>query len=200
MKIPTIDEAIDMINQAENLNPGPWIMHSKSVAENARHIAKKCTGMDSDTAFILGLLHDIGRREGFKQILHTFDGYYYLMKLGYDDAASICLTHSFPIKDISTFFGEFDCTEEERLLLQNHLNEKEYTDYDRLIQLCDAISMPHGAVVMEKRFVDVATRHGLPDFTLKKWQSYLDLKKYFDIETNLNIYTILPDIIENTFN
>lgn len=199
MKIPTIQQANDMLIEAKRMNPGPWIEHSKSVADNAKLIAEKCSHMDADFAYAIGLLHDIGRREGFKDIMHIFDGYYYLAEKGFDDAASICLTHSFPIKDVNTFFGRFDCTQEEITFLQNYLDEKDYTDYDKLIQVCDSISMPQGAVVMEKRFVDVATRHGLPDFTLKKWQSYLKLKEYFDEKAKCNIYTLLPNIIENTF-
>lgn len=200
MKIPTIEQANDMLNQAEKMNPGPWVEHCKSTANNAKLIAEKCVHMNADSAYVFGLLHDIGRREGFKDIMHIFDGYYYLSGHGFDDAASICLTHSFPMKDIYTFFGKIDCTQKEISFLQNYLEEKEYTDYDKLVQVCDAISMPRGAVVMEKRFVDVATRHGLPDFTLKKWQSYLKLKEYFDDKAKCNIYTLLPNIIENTFN
>lgn len=36
-----------------------------------------------------------------------------MMQLEYDDAARICLTHSFPIQDISTYIGNFDVSEEE---------------------------------------------------------------------------------------
>lgn len=199
MKTIPIEKALAMLNEAEQMNPGAWVQHSVSVADNAKIIAGQCNDMNPDTAYVIGLLHDIGRRAGVKHIMHIFDGYNYLMELGYNDAARICLTHSFPIKDINTFFGRFDCTQEEKQFLHEYLNEIEYTDYDRLIQLCDAISMPQGAVLMEKRFVDVAKRHGLPEFTLEKWQSFLDLKSYFDNIAGVNIYTILPNIVENTF-
>jgi hypothetical protein len=59
--------------------------------------------------------------------------------------------------------------------------------------------MPQGAVVMEKRFVDVVMRHGLPDFTLRKWRAYLDLLKYFNEKTGCSIYELLPNVVENTF-
>ncbi|WP_315072598.1 hypothetical protein [uncultured Clostridium sp.] len=74
-----------------------------------------------------------------------------------------------------------------------------YDDYDRLIQLCDAISLPNGACIMEKRLIDVALRHGLPDFTIDKWKAFLDLKKYFDKLCDCNVYTLLPNVIENSY-
>lgn len=67
------------------------------------------------------------------------------------------------------------------------------------IQLCDAISLPDGACIMEKRFVDVALRHGLPEFTLDKWKAFMDLKKYFDEKCGCNIYSLLPNVMENSY-
>lgn len=51
---------------------------------------------------------------------------------------------------------------------------------------------------MEKRLIDVALRHGLPDFTIDKWKAYLGLKKYFDELCGCNIYTVLPNLMENS--
>ena len=79
---------------AAQMNPGPWDRHSYSVANNARRIAQKVPGLDSDKAYVMGLLHDIGRRAGVTGILHIFDGYDYLMGLGEPDLARICLTNS----------------------------------------------------------------------------------------------------------
>lgn len=198
MKIPTIEEANRMVAEAKGMNPGPWVAHSYAAAENAKHIAVKCGGMDAQAAYVMGLLHDIGRREGYTYIRHVVDGYTYLSEQGYDDAARICLTHSFPVADIHNYFGKVDCTPEEAEFLDHYLESVEYDDYDRLIQLCDALSLPQGAVVMEKRLVDVAMRYGLPDFTLTKWQANFDLKEYFDRRAGCNIYTLLPGIAENT--
>ena len=49
--------------------PGPWVWHSISVAENAGLIAVKINSMDSERAYVMELLHDIGRREGFKAVM-----------------------------------------------------------------------------------------------------------------------------------
>ena len=60
----TIENAKRELNLAAQLNPGPWEQHSISVANNARLIAQKVSHMDSDRAYVMGLMHDIGRRAG----------------------------------------------------------------------------------------------------------------------------------------
>lgn len=183
---------------AAQLMPGPWEQHSMSVARNARLIAEKTKVMDCDKAYVMGLMHDIGRRAGIKGILHIFDGYDYMMRMGQEEIANICLTHSFPIKDVNTFLGKYDCSSEQKAFLQRFLESRQYDNYDILIQLCDAISLPKGACIMEKRFVDVALRHGLPDFTIDKWKAFMNTKKHFDELCGCNIYTLLPNVLENS--
>lgn len=199
VQVPTTEQAALLLEDAYKMNPGPWADHSKVVGSTAKAIAASCPDLDEDIAYTLGLLHDIGRREGWKHIAHIMDGYKYLTQLGYTDAASICLTHSFPIKDVHTYLGRIDCSQEDLEFIDKFLAEINYSDYDRLIQLCDAISLPHGAVLMEKRLVDVAIRHGLPEWTLRKWKSFFELKQYFDLVSGKNIYTLIPDIVDNTF-
>ena len=195
----TIQEAEYELEKGAEMNFGPWKMHSISVAKNAQLIADKVNGMDSDKAYILGLLHDIGRRAGNKAILHIFDGYDYMMSINQPEIARICLTHSFPINNSSIFFGKYDCSSEQKSFLDKYIEETVYEDYDKLIQLCDAISLPDGACIMEKRFVDVALRHGLPEFTLEKWKAFMNLKKYFDEKCGCNIYSFLPNVTENSY-
>lgn len=194
----TPSEADKELKIAAQLTPGPWEQHSISVAKNARLIAEKVEGMDCDKAYVMGLMHDIGRRAGIKGILHIFDGYYYMMSIKQEEIARICLTHSFPIKDVNTFFGKYDCSSEQKEFLAAFLENSEYDNYDILIQLCDAISLPNGACIMEKRLVDVALRHGLPDFTIDKWKAFMNTKKYFDELCGCNIYTLLPNVLENS--
>ena len=155
--------------------------------------------MDGEKAYVMGLLHDIGRREGVTAIRHIFDGYDYMMSLDQPEIARICLTHSFPERDIRTYFGAYDCSEEQLEFLRGVVENKAYDDYDRLIQLCDAISLPDGACIMEKRLVDVALRHGLPEFTLKKWRAFMETKKYFDELCGCNVYSLLPRVMENSY-
>lgn len=191
-------EAEKELQVAVGLNPGLWGNHSISVAKNAQIIAKNVKGMDSDKAYILGLLHDIGRRAGVTGIMHIFDGYNYMMSINEPAIARICLTHSFPSKNVNTYSGKYDCSPEQMEFLKSYINKIEYDSYDILIQLCDAISLPNGACIMEKRFVDVALRNGLSEYTLEKWKAFIKAKKYFDNLCNCNIYSLLPNIIENS--
>ena len=50
----------------------------------------------------------------------------------------------------------------------------------------------------EKRFVDVALRHGLNDFTLDKWKAFIGTKAHFDHLCGCNIYELLPNVLENS--
>ncbi len=194
----TVKEAGELLELGNERNPGSWKRHSLSAAENARLIGQKA-GMDGEKAYVMGLLHDIGRREGVTAIRHIFDGYDYMMSLDQPEIARICLTHSFPERDIRTYFGAYDCSEEQLEFLRGVVENKAYDDYDRLIQLCDAISLPDGACIMEKRLVDVALRHGLPEFTLKKWRAFMETKEYFDELCGCNVYSLLPRVMENSY-
>lgn len=194
----TLTQAETELQNAVQRNPGPWEQHSYSVANNARLIAQKAPGMDPDRAYVMGLMHDIGRRAGVTGILHVFDGYDYLMELGQPELARISLTHSFPIRDVCTFFGKYDCSEQQLSFLQAYLDGTEPDDYDILIQLCDAISLPNGACIMEKRFVDVALRHGIPSFAVEKWKAFMGTKTHFDKLCGCNIYELLPNVLENS--
>lgn len=91
--------ALFELETAEKMNPGPWVEHVKNVASAAKIIAKNA-GMDGEKAYVLGLLHDIGRRTGIAQVRHIIDGYDYAVSKGWDEVARICLTHSFPVKDV----------------------------------------------------------------------------------------------------
>ena len=193
----TLEQAKEELRIAVQNNPGPWEQHSLVSADNAMRIAEKA-GMEPEKAYIMGLMHDIGRRVGVTGMRHIVDGYRYLMEIGQPEIAPVCITHSYPIKDPDMFAGKHDCTEEEKKLVADILKTKEYDDYDRLIQLCDAISLPEGACIKEKRFVDVVLRHGMDSFTIEKWRAYLELKKYFDSLCGCDIYTLLPGIIENS--
>ena len=94
--LPTAEEAMRELKLAEELNPGPWVGHSVNVGIAARMIAEKVPSMDPEKAYIVGLLHDIGRRVGIVNIpTHVYEGYRYCMEKGWDEAARICMTHSY---------------------------------------------------------------------------------------------------------
>ncbi|MDR3598141.1 HD domain-containing protein [Clostridium sp.] len=198
-ELPKLEEAKMLLEEAGRLNPGPWISHSKYVAESARLIALETRELDSEKAYILGLLHDIGRREGVTDMHHIISGYNFLKEKKFDEAAKICLTHPFLVKKIECYSGKWDCSESEIEFIKDYLGNVEFNDYDRLIQFCDAIAIPSGFCLIEKRMVDVVLRYGINDLTIDKWKITMDIKQYFENKIQKSIYTILPGVVENTF-
>ena len=130
---------------------------------------------------------------------HIIDGYVFLSKMGFNDAARICLTHSFPLADIHAVSGEWDCSQEEIEFVSDFLSKVEFTTYDRLIQLCDAVSLPSGFCLIEKRMVDVALRYGVNSLTVEKWKAHLEIQQEFEQVIGKSIYKLLPGIVNSTF-
>ena len=187
---PSREEAHRLLAEAEVCNPGPWGDHSRNVALCAERIAR-AAGMDEEKAYILGLLHDIGRKFGIKHLAHVWDGYHYMMSLGYPDAARICLTHSFNFPSLDGYIGKRDIPGEQQREIQDMLNLLEYDDYDRLIQLCDALAMAEGVVDMEERMLDVKRRYG--NYPQEKWDNNFALKAYFEAKAGKGIYEIVKN-------
>jgi HD domain len=199
MKIPTLSEAEKLLTEAEQRNPGPWVAHSRNVALAAKCIAEH-SNLDAKAAHILGLLHDIGRQEGVTSMRHTIDGYIFLNSLGYDNAARIALTHSFPYKHVDAIFGYWDCGLEEQKMVEDFLEATTFDDYDKLLQLCDCLALPTGLCLLEKRMIDVALRHGVNEYTVPKWKAFVDIQKEFEQKMGQSIYKVLPGVVETTFN
>ncbi len=179
---------------AGRMNPGPWTAHSRHVAEAAQRIAGACGELDQEKAYVCGLLHDIGRRNGVSALRHAVDGYDYLMGRGWDEPARICLTHSFPIRDVEADIGRKDITPEQYAFLRDYLAGTEYDDYDRLIILCDSLATAEGFCILEKRWVDTTRRYGVFPFTVERWNRTSEIKAYFEQKTGRSIYELLPGI------
>lgn len=77
------------------------------------------------------------------------------------------------IQDIDTSIGVFDMDDEDRLFMKRFVENASYDEYDRLVQLCDAVAMPEGFCILEKRFVDVALCYGLSGHLLDFWMCML---------------------------
>ena len=195
--LPTADEAIEELEIAGRLNPGPWVKHSMNTGAAAKYIAEKVPGLDSEKAYICGLLHDIGRRAGITDIpTHVYDGYKYCMEKGWDEVARICMTHSYlRMQDEFSYEPE---TEHEKDIKDYIMNYGEPDDYDKLIQLCDSLATDYGFVILEKRFVDVTRRYGIMEGYIKGWEVAFSIKEYFEKKMGCSIYDVLPDIGRTT--
>lgn len=187
--MPTREKAEELLADAERCNPGAWGNHSRVAAHCAEKIAEECGDLDANKAYILGLLHDIGRKFGVRHLRHVSDGYSYMNSLGYDEAAKICLTHSFNNQTTDVYVGSFDTTEEELHMIQNALETIVMDEYDKLIQLCDAIAGSNGVLDIEERMNDVKKRYGF--YPQEKWENNLKLKRYFEEKMGKNLYIVV---------
>lgn len=192
--LPTREEAEKILSEAEDCNPGPWGNHSRIAALCAEKIALACQDMDAEKAYILGLLHDIGRKFGTRHLGHVYDGYKHMLSLGYDEVARICLTHSFSVPDITAYIGNFDITEEEQKEVAKALEQSIFDDYDRLIQLCDCLAGSEGVMDMEARMADVKRRYG--SYPQDKWDMNMYLKELFEEKSGRNIYEVVMNGVE----
>lgn len=187
--LPTKEEALRLLREAEKLNPGPWMDHSLVVADCAYQIAKRCPDMDAEKAYIVGALHDIGRRFSKKHLQHVIDGYRYMTSLGYDEAARVCMSHSFNTKNVADYIGKNDVTSEEYAQIERFIDDAVYDDYDRLIQLCDSLAMPSGPVDMDVRMDDVMNRYGR--YPKNKRDMAHETKRYFEQKMGQNLYEVI---------
>ena len=154
--------------------------------------------LDPDKAYILGLLHDIGRgyKSGYTTIPeHIFQGYQYAMKNHWNEVARICMTHSYPIKE-----EDFNCEPQgEEAFIKDYIVHCTYDDYDKLIQLCDSLAIAEGFCLLEKRFIDVARRYGLWDTSVARWNALFEIKESFEQRMGCSIYDVLPGVKDITF-
>lgn len=186
--LPTREEAMELVRDGLLCNPGPWGKHCLATAHCAEKIASACGNMDAEKAYILGLLHDIGRKFGVKHLGHVLDGYLYMKSLGYDDVARICLTHSFNNHTVDEYIGKFDVSGDELSFIKTELDKIMYDDYDMLIQLCDSLAGTEGVLDIQQRMDDVKKRYGF--YPKNKWNTNIRLMNYFEKKANKNIYVV----------
>ena len=70
--------------------------------------------------------------------------------------------------------------------IKAYIMDCEADDYDRLIQLCDAISGAEGVMDIIDRMTDVKTRYGY--YSQRKWDANLALKAYFEERMGMDLY------------
>lgn len=187
------------LERAAAANPGLWVAHSRYVAQACENIALRCPHLNADDAYIYGILHDIGRYAGVTSERHLLDGYRCCMAQGWEKTAQICISHAFMVKDISSSIGVWDMPPEDKAFVAEFVRTAVYDDYDALVQLCDALALPEGFCLLEKRFVDVTIRYGIHPATVDRWKAVLQIKSHFESMMGCSIYDCLPGVVENSF-
>ena len=148
--------------------------------------------MDAQKAYILGLLHDFGKRinEQEENRFHAREGYEEMTALGYDDVARICLTHTFHIKDFLD--KEYNYPSDWLRWAKEKLAPLAYNDYDRLIQFCDMLTEGFNFVTIEQRAKGIACRYHLSTEQKQNLiRDALPLKQHFDNLCGEDVYTLL---------
>lgn len=190
---------------ATQQNPGRWVEHSKNVARAAQAIAAKC-GLDSDKAYICGLLHDIGRYEGNTGSRHALEGYRELKRRGLDEIANITVMHSFfdGTSPGDEWYLKLLIQPEDRELAKElaekiRSGEIAVDDYSYLIQLCDCIALERGIISINDRFMDLMIRYPEINWRHRAIGAY-KLKLYFDQKAGDDIFKLFEEeITKNTF-
>lgn len=166
--------------------------HSLAVANIAKNIASVISGMDTEKACILGLLHDCGRikDEKTENCFHGYVGFQYMMSINQPEIARISLTHTFYEKDFDA--STYPQNSEELEKCRNFLRKTEYNDYDLLIQLADILNDMGKICTIETRFSSIARRYGLTFESLTSHITRLhQIKEYFDQKAGCDIYHLL---------
>ena len=144
-----------------------YIYHTETIAENAAKIASRCH-LDEQKAYVLGLLHDYGKKTNQKISgkSHFMTGYDELSAMGWSDVA--------------------------RINLAELLKERPFDDYDRLIQLCDMFAEATSTVSYQKRLQRIRERYGLKEEqTAVLERKAAENKAYFDSKCGCDIYDLV---------
>lgn len=197
----------DAINLTKKYDDGTDIMkylinHELSVGNAAGRIAK-ALNLDEDKAKSLGYIHDIGKifyehKSGDGALTHGIKGYEYIKSLGYDEEyARICVLHSYLNNDIDCLSGNRTNRNGEAFEFQyDYVTNHKYDDYEKLINLCDLMCTDK-ILTVEKRMIDLLTRHGVFETTHYHITETMKLKKYFDDKLGYNLYDLFPEMKEN---
>lgn len=168
-----------------------YIFHTQGVADFSERLARQM-GLNPDKAYVLGLLHDYGKRKNEKQedCFHGIIGYKDMLNLGYSDVAKICLTHTFVSKNFSNDDYSYpnNWLEECRLLLK----PIEYDDYDLIVQYADMFFEGVNCVTPEQRIIHIAERYHLTEKQRKSLQEIIiNLKSSVDSKCHCDSYQLL---------
>ena len=198
----TSKKALEILQEAKGKTPNAhWIDHSICVGDVAGKIADALK-LDMDYAKTLGYIHDIGKKLDHTHngvFPHAMKGYEYIKSLGYDeDYAGICIKHSFLNNDIDCISNDRDETDRSNPNYEfvKEYIEKEYTIYEKIINLCDLMCTSK-VLTVDKRMIDLLLRHGVYAKTYYHIQETCILKEFFDNLLGYNLYDLFPEIKDN---
>ena len=180
----------NMINMAEGLEKDLSSTHYQNVAFVASVVAEQA-GLNSQKAYILGLLHDFGEyvQKTIPNTFHGTAGYDEMMDKGFDEVARTCLSHSFFSADFTP--DDFPAYNAQEIIRASELLKKQgFDDYDRLIHLADLMSPRQTIDTIENRVAWIGQKYHLTETDInQKLVEAKKLKNYFDVKCKCDIYS-----------
>lgn len=152
------------------------------------------TPIDAEQTKALGFLHDIGKIfQPYSD--HLTNGYEYLNQQGLDaEYGQICLTHSFLSNDPDIMLSPFRGNQD--VMIRDFIKQHEFTLMERIINLCD-IFCECERWTLEKRLIDIMSRHGSYVGSQKYIHRAQARKAEFDLMLGENLYNLFPEIKQN---
>lgn len=188
--IPNKDKIVSYLEEGYKNNPGKWVLHLWIIGKTAQNMAEEL-GLDPDIAFACGVLHDIGKSTGAKNAEHFYESYKILRSDSYFFPARIALTHSFQIKNVDAYVGEWNIAADKKSFVADFLKYNEYTEYDLLIQYLDGIIKTE-YLGIEKRAEKTAKKHGTNPYFDQRKQRLYELEEYFTSRLAKPVEKYLP--------
>ena len=203
MPFPSRSEAVDFFEWViaeRNKTPYPFRddmedtfrRHCHGVAIIAETIASKTPYLNADLAYVMGLLHDCGRivDEYATGDYHGVVGYHLLCQKRWPQLAKISVTHNFVDKDFDIELMPHP--RKDMIFCKNYLTTVEYDDYDRLLQLADAVNNLGNNCTVEQRYRSIAVRYNVAyDKLLSVIASYNKIKHHFDELCRKDVYDLI---------
>ena len=171
-------------------------VHIHNVAKITEAIAKNTDGiLNPDTAYVLGLIHDIGRikDETVTGIPHCVEGYRYLNEVGFQGVAPISITHCFRNKNFQTSDYPTYCP---KLLgkVKEYLDTIEYNDYDRIVQIADMFSRGKEILSIRERLDKNKAFYHTQNLSYEN--SVFELRDSLNKKFNIDIEKIVDNIFK----
>lgn len=200
MKNLTIEKAYAFLENNSLKDNDQLMKHSINVAIVAERIADEL-GLNGKKAYVLGLIHDIGKKHETKvEMRHILDGYNFLYNLGYENEARVCLTHSFYdkklVKKILYNKGAGFTRDEIRFII-SYINKREFDMYDKIVQLADNMGGTNGIMTVERKRMEIILKEGISDVTEVSLRGIFNIQNEIELKLNHSIYKAFPEIIDN---
>lgn len=200
MKILTIEKAYNLLEINSLKNNDELMQHSLNVAIVAERLADEL-GLSGKKAYILGLIHDIGKSQVNKKgIRYILEGYNFLYELGYEKEARVCLTHYFYdnklVKKI-LLQNNSEFTDDEIKFITSYINKNGFDMYDKILQIADNMGGKNYIMTIERKRVELILEEGLSDLTEEILRGIYNIQEEIELRLNHSIYRAFPEICDN---